>query len=651
MALQRLEDLLHLVAAQGLLLEQLAHQLVEHRPVLLQAVERLLMGTADQPGHLLVDDAGHGLGVVALGAEVTAEERLGVTVAELHGADPLGHAVLGDHRPGRLGGLVDVVRGAGRRVVEDQFLGRPATEHVRELVEQLAAGLGVLVRVGHHHRVAEGAATRQDGHLLHRVGAGHRRGDQGVAALVVGGDEPLVLVHQPGALLRAGDDPVDRLVQRRVGDHRGVVTGGQQGRLVQHVGQVRAGEAGRTLRDGGQIDVRGHRLAGRVHLEDLLPALHIRRLDRDLPVEPTRAQQRGVEHVGAVGGGDQDDLAVHVEAVHLDQQLVEGLLALVVTAAHAGTAVPADSVDLVDEDDGRAVLLGLLEQVADPGGTDADEHLDEVGAGDREERHAGLAGDRAGQQRLAGAGRAVEQHTLGDLGADPLELGRLGEELLDLLQLLDRLLAAGDVGEGRLRGVLVGHLGPGLAEFHHLRAAALHGVQHEEEQGAEQQERHEGRQQPGPEAGLGAGGVPRPQRALADPFIEPGDDQVVLVAGPVGAVLGLLCVGHRDEHPLFTGLQDDVVDLVVPVEDLDDLGGVLRLVTGRVPGELAHRHQRDEHDDDPDQRTAEDSLHSCFLTQAWTSMLTLPCTPNIPQVPDHRHRRRPGGRPPTGALR
>jgi hypothetical protein len=118
---------------------------------------------------------------------------------------------------------------------------------------------------------------------------------------------------------------------------------------------------------------------------------------------------------GPVGGGDQDDAALGVEAVHLDEQLVERLLALVVTAAHAGAAVPADRVDLVDEDDRRGVRLGLLEQVADPARADTDEHLDEVGAGDRVERHPGLAGDRAGQQRLAGAGRAEEQDALGIL--------------------------------------------------------------------------------------------------------------------------------------------------------------------------------------------------------------------------------------------
>src|ERR1700746_2663211 len=46
-------------------------------------------------------------------------------------------------------------------------------------------------------------------------------------------------------------------------------------------------------------------------------------------------------------------------------------------------------------------------RVAGAGGTGADEHLDEARAGDREEGHAGLAGDGAGEQRLAGPGRSI----------------------------------------------------------------------------------------------------------------------------------------------------------------------------------------------------------------------------------------------------
>ena len=179
------------------------------------------------------------------------------------------------------------------------------------------------------------------------------------------------------------------------------------------------------------------------------------------------AQQRRVEDVRAVGGGDQDDVVGHREAVHLDQQLVEGLLALVVTAAHAGAAVAADGVDLVHEDDAGGVLLGLLEEVADAAGADADEHLDEVRAGDREERHAGLTGDGASEQRLTGAWRAVEQDALRDPRAQRLELLGVLEELLDLVQFLDGLVGAGDVAEGDLRRVDRHPLGPRLAEAHH----------------------------------------------------------------------------------------------------------------------------------------------------------------------------------------
>ena len=146
-------------------------------------------------------------------------------------------------------------------------------------------------------------------------------------------------------------------------------------------------------------------------------------------------QQRRIEHVGPVGGGDQDHALVGLEAVHLDQELVQRLLALVVAAARAGAAVAADRVDLVHEDDAGRVLLALLEQVAHARGAHADEHLDEVGARDREERHVGLAGDGLGQQRLAGARRADQQHALGDLAAELLELLRVLQELDDLPQL------------------------------------------------------------------------------------------------------------------------------------------------------------------------------------------------------------------------
>src|SRR5205814_1828665 len=73
------------------------------------------------------------------------------------------------------------------------------------------------------------------------------------------------------------------------------------------------------------------------------------------------------------------------------------------------------------------------------------EHLHEVGAGDREEGDVGLAGDRAGEQRLARPRRPHEEHALRDPAPELLELLGLAQELDDLLQLLLGLVHAGDV--------------------------------------------------------------------------------------------------------------------------------------------------------------------------------------------------------------
>ena len=81
-------------------------------------------------------------------------------------------------------------------------------------------------------------------------------------------------------------------------------------------------------------------------------------------------------------------------------------------------------------------------------GADADEHLDEVRAGDGEERHVGLAGDGAREQRLAGAGRPDQQRAARDAPAELLEFLRVAQELDDLLEILLGLVDAGDVVEG-----------------------------------------------------------------------------------------------------------------------------------------------------------------------------------------------------------
>ena len=265
----------------------------------------------------------------------------------------------------------------------------------------------------------------------------------------------------------------------------------EQRGFVHEVREVGTAHAGCAPGDDVDVDVGVHLLVAHVDLEDLDALVEGRQRHHDLAVEPAGPEQRGVEDVGAVRRRHHHDALGGLEAVHLREHLVERLLALVVPAAEARAALAADGVDLVDEDDRGRLLLRGLEQVAHARRADADEHLHEVGAGDRDERHAGLARDRACDEGLTGAGRADEQHTLGDARADLLELARLLQEADDLGDLfLDRAVT-GDVGEGGLGFVGVVHLGARAPDVHHRAHLSLRAARDEEPDRADEQEREQ----------------------------------------------------------------------------------------------------------------------------------------------------------------
>ena len=273
-------------------------------------------------------------------------------------------------------------------------------------------------------------------------------------------------------------------------------TNGDERRFVDEVGEVGAGHARGRLRHRVHVDVGAHPLVAAVHLEDRLALARLRQRHHDLAVEAAGAQQRRVEDVGPVGGGHDHDALGGLEAVHLGEHLVERLLALVVATTEAGAALAADRVDLVDEDDRLAHPAGLLEQVADAAGADADEHLHEVGTGHAEEADAGLAGDGTGEQGLAGAGRTDEQDALGDAGTDLVEPFGHPQEVDDFGDLLLDAVVAGDVVERGRRTVGVVGLGLALADRHDAAHLSLRTSLHPDEEADDQHHGQEDRQDP-----------------------------------------------------------------------------------------------------------------------------------------------------------
>src|SRR5581483_3113677 len=224
---------------------------------------------------------------------------------------------------------------------------------------------------------------------------------------------------------------------------------GEDRRLVADVRKLGAGEAARLTRDLVEVDIGSERLAARMHSEDRLAAGEIRRRDEHLAIEAAGTEECGVEILDAVGGAHDDHLLSTFEPVQLHEQLVERLVLLTVEAV-AG-ALRTDGVELVDEHDRGRVLARLEEELANTRRTEPGEHLDERRRARRVEMRTRLVRNRLREERLARAGRPVQEQALRHLRAQSLEALRVAQEVDDLHQLRADLLDACDVVPGDLR--------------------------------------------------------------------------------------------------------------------------------------------------------------------------------------------------------
>lgn len=90
------------------------------------------------------------------------------------------------------------------------------------------------------------------------------------------------------------------------------------------------------------------------------------------------------------------------------------------------------SVDLIDEDYARLVLLCFVEQLADPFGSHTHKHLIEVRTRAVDEAAACLTGDGSCEEGFARAWLPIEEHSL-------VQIGPLGVVLYGVLHHLDEV--------------------------------------------------------------------------------------------------------------------------------------------------------------------------------------------------------------------
>ncbi len=214
-----------------------------------------------------------------------------------------------------------------------------------------------------------------------------------------------------------------------------------------------------------------------MNFEDFLSSLDVWNVDVNLSVESSGAHKSGIENIRAVGRRHNDNRTACLEAVHLDEKLVEGLFSFVVAAAQTRAALTAHCVDFIDEDNARHILLRLLEQVSHARRAYAYEHFHEVRTAYREERHVCLARNRLCKKRFARARRSDEKNAARNARAHIRIFFWMFEKIHDFLQFLLFFLCARNVAESDF---YVAHLiGFCLAEIERLSLHACALSQHD----------------------------------------------------------------------------------------------------------------------------------------------------------------------------
>ena len=196
------------------------------------------------------------------------------------------------------------------------------------------------------------------------------------------------------------------------------------------------------------IDTRRERWLVAVQEQDFLTRFLVWQTHLDDAIKTTGTNERRIEHLRTVRRRQHHDARGGRETVHLRQHLIDRRRRFVVTVNLTGlclSTLRADGIEFIDEDDARRNLLGLIKQVANTRGSDADKHLHKLRTCAREERHIRLARDTTSEQSFTRTGRAAQKHTCGDArahGVVLVEILQVGNEFKHLrLDVVD----AGDV--------------------------------------------------------------------------------------------------------------------------------------------------------------------------------------------------------------
>ena len=409
-------------------------------------------------------------------------------------AEFVGKAPACDHRTGKLCCLFNVGGSSGSDVIlaEFQFFGNTATHHDCQTRNHVAVTHRIFVTFRQLHNHTKCTTTRDNRCFVHRIGCRHIDCDNGVSGFVKSCQLFFCRCHG-GMAFRSHHDFIFSILEFLHGDQTFVTPCCHKCGFVDKIHQIGTGKSRCTARHNLQIDIRRQRHIANMDFENFLAPCNIGVGNNHLPVKTPRTQQCRIKDIRTVGCGNENNAFIRLEPVHFDKKLVQRLFAFIIATAKTGTAMTADGINFINENDTWRILFCLFEHVANTACTNADKHFNKIRTGNCEKRHIGFTGNRTGKQCFTCSGRANKQDTPRDTTTKTLEFLRFTQKFDNFLQILFGFIDARNILECYAAMRLCQQFCLGLAEPHRSARSALH-LAHEENPYADQDDNRQKRE-------------------------------------------------------------------------------------------------------------------------------------------------------------
>mmetsp|Transcript_18095 Transcript_18095/g.28613 ORF Transcript_18095/g.28613 Transcript_18095/m.28613 type:complete len:619 (-) Transcript_18095:383-2239(-) len=199
-------------------------------------------------------------------------------------------------------------------------------------------------------------------------------------------------------------------------------------RLCTQLCQIRTHKTMRRVGNRLQINLVRQLHVARMNVQDFQSARRVRHAHLNLAIKSTKSTQCRINHVHTIRGTNHHHLPASFEAIHEGQQhRHDTTLQFAIRLVSLGR----NTVNLVDEDNGRRILLRLLKRLAQIGLRVARHLTHDLWTIDEEEEGASLVGHRLRQQRLTRARRTIQQDSARRFHTQVSENGRMSQWQLD----------------------------------------------------------------------------------------------------------------------------------------------------------------------------------------------------------------------------